>query len=252
MHMGTLAILRAQALRSPDSPWLRWYLRLPIPPSSYFVMIVAYLLSNSFNARYAINYLGDAELASGLDRLIPFLPWTLLAYIANFAFYLLPRPLLAGNLQDRQAYRAINQALLGITFLSCAIFLLFPSSVEMRAGLLAQLDPGDYPGWLLNACSALFKVDHSFNAWPSLHVSQPLLILLATHYWGLFDIRQRRVNWMCFAIVAGSVLTLKQHYLWDVASGAALALAVWMLFLRDRLSLVNRRAVIGTVLGGAS
>lgn len=252
MHMDTPVSLPERSVQRPAPPWLRCYLRLPIPPSSYFVMIAAYLLCNEYNAGYASNWAGDQVLATELDRAIPFLPWTIFAYIANFAFYLLPRPLLLQGEPGWMAYGSINRALLMLTLTSCALFLLFPSSVEMRAEALASVDRSAYPAWLLDACAALYTVDHSFNAWPSLHISQPLLILLALQQTGLYSVQQTRFNWACFVAVSLSVLTMKQHYLWDVASGALLALVVWWFSLRAVLAEPASRDVMGRTFGGAA
>lgn len=238
--MNTLAILRGRnGLRDfkPSATWLHAYIRLPLPPLSFYLMIVAYMVCNQINQQLARNPTDSRVLATALDLAIPFIPWLLPVYLAHFAFYCLPKPLLLGGVLQRRDYRMIQHCLLLGTLLSCGLFLAFPAVVDLREVAQHELARGAAPQWLTNACLGLFALDSTYNAWPSLHVSQPLLILLAMNKLRCYPVSMQRLHWVLYMATVLSVLGMKQHYVWDVVSGMGLSLLLWWAWLRPRLSL---------------
>jgi hypothetical protein len=235
-------VLRAQLFRPEpscsDSSAGTLISRLVLP-ASFYLMIAAYQLCNWYNQRYADGVLGQQQLAVPVDGWIPFTPWALPLYLSFFGFFFLHRSLLSRGRSGRLQYRAIEFSLNVVTVISSACFLWFPSEVELRDPALQLLAPGLAPGlapqWLASACAGLYALDGSFNAWPSLHVSLPLLIMLACTRLALFARWQALWLWLWLIAVVGSVLLLKQHYLWDVVSAGLLVALVWVLWLRPRL-----------------
>ena len=151
-----------------------------------------------------------------------------------FLFFL-PKAYLRGEEVDRYSYRELHWGLLYLTVVSCALFLLFPTRVELRDGALLELGVMGLPQWLESACRGFYAIDGPFNAWPSLHISQPLLIMLAITQSGRLPSWKLKLLWGHLLLVCASVLTMKQHYLWDLGTGGLLALLYWKWFLQPRL-----------------
>jgi len=81
----------------------------------------------------------------------------------------------------------------------------------------------------------MYSVDARWNAFPSLHVANPWLV-------SLLALRERRVAPVSVTLLAValaisvSTLLIRQHYLLDVLGGFALAVLVFSVFDRLRIS----------------
>jgi hypothetical protein len=211
------------------------FLKLPFMPLAFYYMIACYSMCGWITHRRSMVVESRGALELGLDAAIPFTPYLLPLYLSFFSFWLLPKALLPLGGGQSAVYREVNITLMLMTLISCGCFLLFPMEVALRDQALAELSRGTWPDWLARACYGLYAVDLPYNAWPSIHVSQPLLIMLVVSSRRLFTAWHRALLWCYLAIVASSVLLMKQHYLWDVVSGVALALLTWSLWLRPRI-----------------
>jgi membrane-associated phospholipid phosphatase len=158
---------------------------------------------------------------TALDRAVPFLPASGLAYFGAFIFVL--ATFLA--LRDRvEATRFLYASLLaqGVGMLC---FLLWPvqyprelyplpaNSSALGAALVAYVRGSDAP----------------LNCLPSLHVSTAVICALSL----------RGHRWFPAAVLAAvasaaSTLTFKQHYLVDAIAGAALGFAAWWTCFRSK------------------
>ncbi len=205
--------------------WRRLFLRWPILPPSFFVMITLYQGLNHWPVHDESQLPGLAIYGVPVDAQIPFVPISLLPYLSFFAFYLLHKPLLASSALSSRRFWRMEVVLVVMSVVSCACFLLFPTQIELRQQALESLASGVYPAWLVDACLGLFLLDNEINAWPSIHVSQPLFIMLCVTRMQLYSPHKLAMLWLLLLTVMVSVLTLKQHYVWDVATGVLLALA---------------------------
>lgn len=214
-------------MRDRDSSKFNWrgfFVRWPVLPPSFFVMIALYQGLNHWSTADDSQLPGLEVYGLSIDGLIPFVPLSLLLYLSFFAFYLLHKPLLAGSDSRRQRFWRMEIVLVVMSVVSCIFFLLFPTQIELRQQAMLDLASGGYPAWLVNACRGLFLLDNEINAWPSIHVSQPLFIMLCVTRLQLYPPQKLSLLWLLLLGVMSSVLTLKQHYVWDAATGVLLAL----------------------------
>jgi membrane-associated phospholipid phosphatase len=140
-----------------------------------------------------------------IDRMIPFLDWTIWVYLSQFVFLFLSYAgVRTANGITRMAYSLSLASLLAF-----AIFLIYPTSI-MRDGF-------DANG---KAFQFLYAIDSSANCFPSLHVALAWLAAL-----GVRD--ERRGLGTAFAMWAAAIslstMTIKQHYFIDVIGGCLLA-----------------------------
>ncbi|HAH97784.1 MAG TPA: hypothetical protein DCO70_00515 [Verrucomicrobiales bacterium] len=109
-------------------------------------------------------------------------------------------------------------------------FFLFPADIDLRWQLnLQQMAP--LHQFLFKAFHAL---DKPFNAWPCLHIAQSFIIATGVARWWI----QRKwtwavsLLWLAWAGLWVSVLTTKQHFIWDTIMGTLLGVGVWFLVVR--------------------
>ena len=123
------------------------------------------------------------------------------------------------------------QTLIMVTAFCCAIFLLLPAEIDMRD----QIDWDSLNGWEHALFEFIHFSDNPWNAWPSLHIVHSyLLARLMTVWasrraaessaWNLFLV----VLWVEWVLLCISILTTKQHYLFDLVTGIAVAQFAWM------------------------
>ncbi len=148
---------------------------------------------------------------TALDRLIPFQPEALIAYVSLW-IYVGTAPGLQATFIELLSYGFWAGALL---LTGLGLFWMWPTQVAHTS-----FDPGGFPGFDL-----LRGIDAAGNACPSMHVA----IAIFTAIWMEWVLRRvgapcwtRVVSWVWFVAIAYSTLALKQHVTIDVIAGALL------------------------------
>ena len=172
---------------------------------------------------FSVLYLGGAALSltppatltpSVLDAAIPFLPWTVWAYLLQFPYL----GFVYWRARDTVAWARDLRGMLAATVASVAVFVLYPTGIPREA---VDADPAT-----TLAFAVLYGTDPATNCLPSLHVS--LAFLGAAGFWP----ERPRLAGACLAwaaLITVSTLTTKQHYVVDVLAGLAVALAAgWL------------------------
>ena len=162
---------------------------------------------------------------TALDRLIPFQPGTVFAYLSLWLYVGIPPGLLLG-FRPLVVY-GLWAAALCLAGLAC--FYYFPTAVPALA-----LDPdlARFPAFAL-----LQGVDAAGNACPSLHVATALFSAI----WVDSLLREisapralRVINGGWFLLIVHSTLATKQHVVLDVLAGAPLGMVFALASLRWR------------------
>jgi hypothetical protein len=153
------------------------------------------------------------------ERAIPYLPWTVWAYLAQY-------PLLAavyyGSGASLMRCTRFLYALLMVQTMAAAAFLILPLRYPRDGYLL----PPDTDTLTAAAANWVRAIDAPVNCCPSLHVTSCMLCLaLVGRPWSW---RSALFAAMATASMA-STLTFKQHYAIDLPAGALLAAAGWWL-----------------------
>jgi len=73
----------------------------------------------------------------------------------------------------------------------------------------------------------MHKADLPYNAWPSLHVTQSLLIVMLMRYWKIIEGWIEIVVWVSWILLCISVMTTKQHFFFDLVTGTVTGLVCW-------------------------
>ena len=157
--------------------------------------------------------------ARDLDHAIPFVPAAVYVYALLYPLALLPLAVTGG----RRRLRRTASAYLAAMGVSYAFFIAWPVHMTIRP----EIPPPDSRvEWCL---ALLYAIDRPSNCFPSLHVSTVLLAALSVR--GVDETLAAVAMGLAVAVSA-STLLVKQHWLVDVAGGAALAAVLWGTLIR--------------------
>lgn len=170
----------------------------------YAAAAFCYFLSSYYLTSWLVaDRVAAWQPALALDRTLPFIPTAIYGYLLVFAILLLFYALADAAHMRRGAY--LHAGLLSLHLLC---FIAIPITIarpELAAG-------GSFTHELTRW---YFLIDPPRNLFPSLHVSQPLLVSLllwrSHRRWSL-------ASFVGTAIIAISVVLVKQHYIMDVVA----------------------------------
>lgn len=163
------------------------------------VLFVYSFTNSSMNPR--------VDFYTALDAAIPFMPWTITIYMSMYLLFAV-----AAWYVDATEFLRGLLALMIVSMLSLIGFVALPSHYP-------RPDPASIDaGWLRAMYESMFSFDPPGNTFPSLHVATTVtaaLMLKDTKVWWAWAI------WG--AAISLSTLTVKQHFVADVAGGIAVA-----------------------------
>ena len=191
---------------------------------------VPYFGSNNIAEHY-LSTVWDPEI--WLDREIPVVNWMIVPYAALYLFY--PATLIISPRDDRGRAELIlaMQGLILVTLFCTFFFIFFPAEIDLRD----QLDLDSLSGIEASLFSFIHFSDNPWNAWPSLHIVHSYLLARLMTFWVNREHGEKPLAkaflvllWVEYVLLCVSILTTKQHYLFDLATGLATAMLAWKLF----------------------
>ena len=180
---------------------------------------------------------------TSLDTAIPVIPWMILPYYTLYFYY--PMAAMLGMKSDQTKRECIlfHQILLILTWLIWIVFIFLPAKVDLRSSIDYE-DLGIWSGLF----ESLHSVDTPWNAWPSLHIVQSLLSVLVVNRWYSGQSKKHNISlailWFCWSLLAISVMTTKQHFIWDAFSAIIISVIAWKIWILPILERSNDEEVI--------
>ncbi|GDY12344.1 hypothetical protein LBMAG53_12220 [Planctomycetota bacterium] len=165
---------------------------------------IAYVAVQLWRGRDAI-----AVPAAPWDGMVPAWPWLAWPYLAQLAIFGLP----TWWIDERQRMARHLAGWVAIVGVSLLVFILVPTAVVRP--------PADGPAWQF-----IQGYDTTANAFPSLHAACAVYAVLQARLLRNWPAWATPVAWAWTALVFVACLGLRQHTTWDLAAGAALAVAV--------------------------
>ena len=206
-------------------------------PLEVFIIGLIFIAVPYFGSNNIANlYLQDAFALfpeNSYDRSVPVINWMIIPYAALYLFYPATLILAPGNDKGRLELISAMQTLILVTLFCVIFFLLFPAEVDMRDAI----DWGS-----MNAVETiLFEFIHSsdkpWNAWPSLHIVHSYCLARIITYWLKNNYSERKwtnyfliILWIEWVLLCISILTTKQHYMFDLFSGLVVAIIAWEIY----------------------
>ena len=161
-----------------------------------------------------------------IDSMVPYIGWSFIIYLTLYLYY--PAAAWFGRENDVQIREmfAFHQALFVMTWAVNLIFIIFPTEVYIRDQIPSDVLAGE-GFWGFWFGDIMHNTDQPYNAWPSLHVLQSLLIVLLLRRWGSISGIKEVFVWIAWVALCISVMTTKQHFFWDLVTGVITGLACW-------------------------
>lgn len=193
----------------------------PRPPRTWLlpVMAAAWNQLVYYGARLLTAHRPHSDWTLPIDRLIPFLPWTVAVYFGCFLFWAVSYLLIAGR-DKEAAYRFFCADLLAKAI--CLVcFVLLPTTNVRPA-----VDGRSVWDVLIRI---LYQIDAPDNLFPSIHCLVSWLCWVGVRDRSDIPRWYRRASLLMAAAVCLSTLTTRQHVVLDVAGGILLAeLCYWL------------------------
>ena len=203
------------------------------------ILSILYLATNRLAA--AMDYSGwDPKL--GLDDQIPFIPESIFIY--NTLFWLfIPLPLycMPNTERARKELIVFCQAMIVVNFISYMVFIFSPAEVYIRDAAIEEM--AARPGMLSEMYELMWVLDKPYNSWPSLHVSiATIMTLFAIRCWNDKPLLKWGIGIFC-VLMCISIMTTKQHFVWDLVTGWALVATIWMWQIRPGLDRLDVKSI---------
>ena len=172
-----------------------------------------------------------------LDYKIRFIDWTIFFYCSLYVYYC---GFFVSQKTDRGRAESVvtAQAWVLSTLIAGLFFILFPTDIDLRWQLV---DAGGLEGSYAIFYKLLHAIDKPFNAWPCMHITMSFIFAIALTRWWL----QRGCKWAVYLLWPAwlglfvSVLTTKQHFIWDTITGTVLGLVIWLGVMRPAFSYLD-------------
>ncbi len=202
------------------------------------VAFVTYLLYNVTNHFHPFE--ATVLPLTPFEEALPLVPWTIWPYLTSF----LVMVYIFFDVRELDHLHRLAYAFLALQLVSNVIFVFWPVSLPRELYPVPD-DVDPVTRWLFGYVRA---VDTTRNCLPSLHVANCTLI-------SLVYVKEKQPLKLVLAcawllLVSFSTLGTKQHYLWDVVGGFALAALLFRLAFDPRLLQVTRRAAPAAVSSG--
>lgn len=166
------------------------------------------------------------NLETGLDRAIPFVPWTVLIYFGCYLFWI-ANYIISVRQGRKEAYRFLSADFLAKCI--CFVFFLGLPTTNIRPEITGN-------GIWDAAMRFLYWVDSPDNLFPSIHCLTSWMCYIGIR--GRKNVPALYRGFSCFMAVAVfvSTLTTKQHVAVDVAGGVLLAEICYLIAGNTRLA----------------
>jgi hypothetical protein len=153
---------------------------------------------------------------TALDEWFPFWPWTVVPYML---FFVLGFPVALFIRSERVVYRAVRAYFICLS-LTVPFFIFWPTFCPRPD--LSQVEES----WDVTAYRWLTQIDTPACSFPSLHIILPAIVC-----WMVFADGRWWAGWYAggMLLLSLTILTTKQHYVWDWLGGLAIAcLGLWL------------------------
>jgi hypothetical protein len=206
-------------------------------PLEVFFIGILFIAIPYFGSNNIANlYLQDAFSVfpeHSYDRSIPVINWMIIPYSALYLFY--PATLILAPRTDKGRLELLSamQMLILATLFCVIFFLLFPAEIDMRDAI----DWNSMNGVETILFEFIHTSDQPWNAWPSLHIVHSYCLARVMTHWLMNNYSETKwanyfliILWVEWVLLCISILTTKQHYMFDLFSGMAVGFIAWKIY----------------------
>jgi membrane-associated phospholipid phosphatase len=173
-----------------------------------------------------------------LDDSIPFVYWMMIPYSTLYFYY----PMAAWFGIKSESMLRENMIFHQMLIMSCwivfVIFMVLPVEIDLRG----NMDIPESIFWK-SQFDMMHSVDEPWNAWPSLHIVQSLLIVLIIRRWfpakSTIQSLLHGLLWLAWISLVLSTMMVKQHFVFDVVTGLIYGSACWIYWFKPTLDRIG-------------
>lgn len=176
---------------------------------------VVFMTVYNYSAWHASNLQKVSSFIFDFEKHIPFLPWTIIPYMASGLFFCS----VFFFCNTKEQLKILTRRMLFVTIVAGICFLLFPLKFSLQK---PEIDNSIF-GYSFQFLSTF---DSPFNQAPSLHIAYAFI------FWSVFkDLKKWRMLLLFWLIALGiSTLTTYQHHFIDIIAGTILAHISFLIF----------------------
>lgn len=189
-----------------------------------------YILINRFAAWRDVS---TVDVRIPVDEALPYVPAMVVPYYSLYLYY----PIavwVAARQPVRHDGLLFFQRMLVVTWITFAMYLLFPVEIDLRDQAVGA------EGVFGALMDGMHQADEPWNAWPSIHVLQSLLIVLFVRWArkkdGTWSAPLAAAVWTACGLLVASTVLIKQHFLFDVVSAITLVAVMWRWYILPGLN----------------
>lgn len=190
-------------------------IRIPWGRNAASLLPLTAFLYTGYQLSNRIHVFDPRELPlTGLDHAIPFLLWTVWPYFLLIVLLFLPL-----GIRDRALYRRALWAFTFAVTINIVVWMVWPT-------IYPRPPKPEDPGLTGFAYRWLVSIDTPANCLPSGHITSPVV-----GCWALSreHPKHRVWIWPSLILLSFTILTTKQHYVWDLPAGVLSAcIGIWL------------------------
>jgi len=158
--------------------------------------------------------------STAIDEAIPFIGASVILYASLYLYYPAAAIVARGDESRMREMIMLYQSMFLVSFGVFILFIIAPVHIDLRS------DIPDNHAWSWAYQGFMHQTDAPWNAWPSLHVLQSLLIVLGIQRW-YSESKWIKPLWVAWILLVISTMTTKQHYFFDVITGLIGGMLSW-------------------------
>ena len=205
--------------RQRDNRRLFWYTMITL----ILTMALPYIIINQIMGYFDRSVI---DPVSSIDTIVPFVAWSFVIYLSLYLYY--PAAAYFGRSSENRIREmfAFYQSLFLLTWFVYLIFIIFPTEIYIREHIPESVRSGE-GFWGFWYGDLMHKTDTPYNAWPSLHVTQSLMIVMLLRHWKIIYGLKEFLTWIAWIALCISVMTTKQHFFFDLITGIITGVVCW-------------------------
>ncbi len=175
-----------------------------------FGFIYTYCNENAASSKNLYNMYIQWELS------IPLIPWMIYPYLSLNLLFVLA----IFTIKELSAIRAYCLSIVIGAFIAGIIFYFFPGKLGFTRSTVVGYE---------KIFESMFSIDHPHNLFPSLHITYSSLSV-----WAILEQAKNKIMnyimWVWLILIYMSVIFVHQHHLFDILTGALLAILIYRFF----------------------
>lgn len=207
----------------------------------YVIIRCSFIISIWINVKgyvYLNNFRGKVfNIRTAFDAALPFNKYFVIAYVAWYIY--VGFVLFYFAVCDKKKFFKLLICINAGMIVCYIVYYFYPTMV-----VRPQIVSNDV---FSNAVKFIYRRDHPYNCFPSIHVLDSILCAAYINRDKLFTLKAKLISSFISAMIIFSTLFIKQHYVYDAVSAIVLSYALYYILNFKEIKLKHQMKLISTV-----